>query len=71
MELEIAVSNGSVEGLSKGAIMKVEKLKEDKMTQVLAFAGSMSLDSNSAARPSENKMESQVMETDVSRNESF
>jgi len=43
-ELEIAVGNGSLEGLSKSAIRRVKNLKGDEMTKMFSLAGSMSLE---------------------------
>ena len=47
------MSNGSLEGLNKKAIKRIERLKEEEMTKMLQLAGSMSLDSNSTIEPSD------------------
>ena len=47
------MTNGSLAGLSKSAIRRIENLKEDKMTQMFALAGSMSLQSKGTAETNE------------------
>lgn len=59
-ELDIAVSNSSLDGLTKSVRRRVRQLRGDEMTQMFALAGSMSLESKVAAGPSAAELSAKV-----------